>query len=113
MGRIKNIFYTAIVITFAVIFNAAAVDQSVSASMIEGKHVVVYYADGSDIAGINSRFGMSITDRILAGRLAKAVKSPEAELADSLDTLFLQVSDITDMHVYSLRINIKICRDYG
>ncbi len=91
---------------------AHAYDDGFSASgKIEGKYTVTYYSPEADIIELIQKINMRPSDKILAGGPLGPGASPKEELGQSLDALFLQVSDILDMHLYSLKINIKICRD--
>ena len=77
---------------------------------IEGKYVTVYASSGLDAAGLAQQLDIRPSDEILAGRSVGSHNSSEEELGQMLDTLFLQVSNILDMHLYSLNTDIKICR---
>lgn len=78
---------------------------------IEGKYFVVYYAAQIDISELIQQLNVTLTDKLLTGeyRGIKEKPSPETELAEMLDVLFMRVSDILDMHVYSFQGNVKIC----
>jgi hypothetical protein len=52
------------------------------------------------------------SEKVLFDKNANKTLSHEEELVDMLDTLFMQVCDITDMRMYSFKVDIKICRDY-
>ncbi|OGW77425.1 MAG: hypothetical protein A3I73_02050 [Omnitrophica bacterium RIFCSPLOWO2_02_FULL_45_16] len=114
MPYIKKIC-AALILLSAVLLNVglswAFEDGFGSAKKIYGEHLSVYCAPESDIAGLDRRLNIRTSDKVLARKSAKMADSPEKELSDSLDTLFLRVSDIMDMHLYSLQVNIKLCRD--
>lgn len=76
----------------------------------EGKYVTVYASSGLNAAGLAQQLDIRPSDEILAGRSSGPRNSGEEELARMLDTLFMQVSDILDMHLYSLKIDVKICK---
>ena len=82
-----------------------------SAKKIDGKNVIVYLTPDIDIAGLNNELNIRPSDKILAGKSIKSDESPEKELVDMLDTLYLEVCEITDMRLYSLQVDVKICRD--
>ncbi len=75
----------------------------------EGKYVTVYCAPGLDLPRLAPQLNILPTDAILAGRPWKAGDPTDGELAPMLDTLFVQVSDILDMHLESFKTDIKIC----
>lgn len=90
---------------------AFAVDDGLSFDKkIEGKYVTVYCLSGTDVTHLVQKLNIRASDKIIAGESLKSKNSYEEELAQMLDTLFIQVSDILEMHLYSLNINIKICK---
>jgi len=72
----------------------------------DGKYTVTYYPSDVSRADLVKMLNMRASGGILAG-----VPSGGDELSRLLDTLYIQVSDILAIHLYSLKINIKICRD--
>lgn len=76
---------------------------------IEGKYITVYCAPGLDVPRLAPQLNIRPTDEILAGRPWKSGNPSDGDLAPMLDTLFIQVSDILDMHLYSLKTDVKIC----
>lgn len=114
MSYIKKIC-AASILSSAILLNVglseAFEDGFGSAKKMDGEHVSVYCAPELDIAGLDRKLNIMPSDKILAGKAAKTALSPEKELSDSLDTIFVQVSDIMDMHLYSLEIVIKVCSD--
>lgn len=114
MSYIKKLC-AALILSLGLLLNAslseAFEDGFGSAKKIDGEHVSVYCAPGSDIAGLENKLNIRPSDKVLSGRPVKTADSPEKELSGSLDALFAQVSDIMDMHLYSLQIVIKLCRD--
>ena len=91
--------------------NAFAVDDGLSFDKkIEGKYVIVYYSSGLDAKHLAEQLNIRPSDKISAGQPLECKDTCEDELAQMLDTLFIQVSDILDMHLYSLKTNIKICK---
>ena len=92
--------------------NALAVDDGLSFDKkIEGKYVIVYYPAGLDAARLVQQLNIHPSDKISVGESLNAKNSYEEELVQMLDTLFLQVSDILEMHMYSFKINIKIFKN--
>lgn len=82
------------------------------ARRIEGKHFIIYYAPQLDLSALAQQLNIGIADKILVGKSQDKGFSTEAGLLDMADTLFMQVCDILDMHLYSFQGNIKICQDY-
>jgi hypothetical protein len=76
---------------------------------IEGKYITVYCAPGLDVPHLMSQLNIHPSDQILAGQSRKPEGHSSEALAPMLDTLFLKVSNILDMHLYSLRTDLKIC----
>ncbi len=76
---------------------------------IEGKYVSVYGASEFDAASLAQQLNIRPSTEILAGRRGKSQDSDADMLARMLDALFLQVSNILDMHIYSMKMDIKIC----
>ena len=115
MTFIKKRYYVFLV-CIALILGAShafAVDDGLSFDKkIEGKYVIVYYSDGPDMARhLAEQLNIRPSDQISTGQPLKCKDTCEEELTQMLDTLFLQVSDILEMHLYSLKINIKICKN--
>lgn len=81
------------------------------AKKIDGKNTIVYYESESDPPYLIQKLDMRPSDIILAGKALGGKASSEDELTNLLDVLFIQVSDVLDMHLYSLKINIKICKN--
>lgn len=77
---------------------------------IEGKYITVYGSSELDAAGLAQQLDVRPSDEFLSGGLSGLKNSQEETLGRMLDTLFLQVSNILDMHLYSLKTNIKICK---
>jgi hypothetical protein len=80
------------------------------AKKIEGEHFIIYYAPQVDTSGLLQQLNMGLSDKLLAGSPIDK-KSFSEGLADTLDTLFTQVCNILDMHLYSFQGTIKICWD--
>lgn len=93
-------------------FGAAAFEDGFgSAKKTEGKYVVAYYPSDTDQAELAESLNTRSSDKIMAGESSQSKKPREEELAQALDTLFIQVSDILEMHLYSLKTVVKICQD--
>src|SRR5512142_1157664 len=73
----------------------------------EGKYITAYCAPGVDPAGLARQLNLSPSDQILPGQALRPDRG--GELAPMLDTLFLKVSNILDMHLYSLKTDVKVC----
>lgn len=77
---------------------------------IEGKYVTVYASSGLDAAGLAQQLDVRPSDELLSGRSSGLQGSTKEDtLGRMLDTLFIQVSNILDMHLYSMKVGIKIC----
>jgi len=101
-----------IVLFFLTIGISYAVDDGFCpARKIEGKYFTVYYNPPLDIFSLNQQLNIHFSEQIMAGEPMKKDNSPEAELTGMLDTLFMRVCDILDMHLYSFQGKIKICQD--
>ena len=84
-----------------------------SAHKISGKHFIVFYTPGLEIPDLVRQLDIGPSERVLVGKSTQKKLTFETELIDMLDTLFMQVSDILDIHLYSLQGKIKVCRDYS
>lgn len=81
-----------------------------SAKKTEGKYTETFYLPEINTVDLIQKLNMRPSDKVLAGMPLERKRSDETELAAILDTLFIQVSDILDMHLYNLKVIIKICR---
>ena len=77
---------------------------------MEGQYVTVYASSGFDAASLAQQLDIRPSDEILAGRSVRNKNVREEALAQMLDTLYMQVSNILDMHLYSLKTDIKVCK---
>lgn len=77
---------------------------------IEGKYVAVYALSKLDAARLAEQLNVRPSDEILQGQLAGGQNSNEVMLGQMLDTLFLQVSNILDMHLYSMKMDLRVCK---
>lgn len=108
---IKRRYYIFLICAVIVVSasSALAVGDGMSFDKkIEGKYITVYYPSGIDAARLVEQLNIRPSDKIITGQSLKSGNSYEEELAQTLDTLFIKVSDLLDMHLYSLKINIKI-----
>lgn len=82
------------------------------AQKLQTKQFMVYYSPQIDISALAQRLKISFSDKILAGIDPKvAALASQPELAEALDILFLTVSNILDMNLYSFQGAIKICKN--
>lgn len=86
-------------------------DGFATAKKISGKHFTIFCAPGVDVSSLLEQLNIGAADRVLAGKTPETRSSPEQELAEMIDTLFIRICDILDMRLYSFEGNIKICRD--
>ena len=89
----------------------AAEDGFVAVKKIPGKHFTVFLESGVDVPALSKLLDIGSSERLLAGKSTETGFSPEQELADMVDTIFIRVCDILDMRLYSFEGDIKICRD--
>lgn len=85
----------------------AADDDFGAAAKIETGHFTIYYKAGVDINSLISQLYVSKTDQILTNQTVNGY-SPQAKLSSMVEVLFARASDVLDMHIYSLKANIKI-----
>jgi hypothetical protein len=100
----------AIILLSAVSPALAADDAPVPAKKAEGKYTSINYPSEINTADLIKGLSINASDKVLTGTPLAKKTSDENELAASLDSLFIQVSDILDMRPYNLKINIKVCR---
>jgi hypothetical protein len=84
-----------------------------SAKKLNSEHFTLYYSPQLDKTVLAQELDVGASERLLVGKSATRGSSGQDVLADMLETLFIQVSDILDIHLYSLQINIKVGRDYN
>ena len=90
--------------------SACALDDGFSYDKkIEGKYITVYCMPGLEVSRLAPQLNVRPSDEILAGQARRPEGLPGGDLAPMLDTLFLRVSNILDMHLYSLKTDLKIC----
>lgn len=82
-----------------------------AAKSAKGRYFTVYYAPQVELPGLIRNLDVTPQDKFLAGISPGGGLSAEEELTEALDTLFAQVCDILDMHLYSFQGNLKVCRD--
>ncbi len=85
----------------------SADDDFGAATKIDTEHFTIYYKPGVDINVLISQLHVSPTDQILTN-LTVDTSSPQAQLSSMVEVLFARASDVLDMHIYSLKANIKI-----
>ena len=111
----KNRFLGIIIIVISISLTISSAygydDNFGQAQVIKGKHFTVYYAPRVDIFSLVQELNIGPAEKILAGKSTESNSSPETELTDMLDTLFLRVGEILDMRLFSFKGTIKICRD--
>ncbi len=85
----------------------AADDGFGTATKIDTEHFTIYYKPNVDINVLLSQLHVSPTDQMLTN-LTVNTSSPQSQLASTVEVLFARASDVLDMHIYSLKANIKI-----
>ncbi len=97
-------FLSAIVFVFA----EDEIDDSFEAAKtISTEYFDLYFTSGTDQSLLNQRLNLPASDQMLAGM------SGANDLSGNIDALYLRVCSILDMHLYSFRGKIKVCRDYN
>lgn len=102
------------VILLSVILNScyAFEDGFEPAKKAAGKHFVVYYEPDINIPRLTQILDITHADKFLAGKpFEDENNSPESKFAGMLDILFMRISDILNMHLYSFQGQIKLCRN--
>ena len=88
-------------------FAWAADDGFGAATKIDTDHFAIYYKPGVDINALIGQLKVSPTDEILTNMTVNS-SNPQAQLSSMIEVLFARASDVLDMHIYSLKANIKI-----
>lgn len=86
-------------------------DGFVSADKIEGKYFTLYYSSELKPVGLDKQLNITRKDQILVAA-AQPISTNEP-FSEMLDILFLRVSDLLDIHLYSFHGVIKVCKDYA
>jgi hypothetical protein len=106
----KTIVLVGVLLLLAEAVACGADDGFVAAKRITAEHFTILYQADTDIFSLIEALNISPSDKLLAGRGSASGLSPEAELAEALDTLFIRVCDTLDMRLYkSFQGTIKIC----
>ena len=112
--KIKSIRFLCLVFSLyfiTVCFAYGYDDGFGSAKKLNSEHFTLYYSPKLDATGLAQKLDIGASERLLVGKSAQ--ESSSAGLEDMLETLFSQVSDILDIHIYSLQVNIKVAHDYN
>jgi hypothetical protein len=104
----------ALLILVSVASRASVADDAFeNAKKTDGRYTAIEYPSEITASDLMQSLNMSASDKVLAGTPSAAVASDENELAALLDSLFIRVSDILDMRLYSIKVNIKVCLNPG
>lgn len=76
---------------------------------LSGKHLAIYCESGVEISGLANTLDIGASDNLLAGKKTDVLISPEGELAEMVDTLFVRSCDILDMQLFSFTGTLKVC----
>jgi hypothetical protein len=113
--RKSKIISTAILKIFLALVSAdlcfAFDDGFASAKKIEGKYFTLFYSPELKPTGLDKQLNITRKDQILVA--AAQPVSANDSFSEMIDTLFLRVSDLLDMHLYSFHGEIKVCKDYA
>jgi hypothetical protein len=85
----------------------AADDGFGAATKVDSEHFTIYYKPGIDIDSLISQLHVSPTDQILTNQTLNT-SSPQDQLSSMVEVLFARACDVLDMHIYSLKADIKI-----
>ena len=111
MPKTHKIIIFAFLLFFHAVVCWAIEDGFGPAKKLEGKYFIAHYAPQLSASDLAQELDITSSDKLLAGRTRGKTFSPEEELMDMLDTLYLRVCNILDMHLYTFKVNIKICSD--
>jgi hypothetical protein len=113
VGRMTKVAAVFVFLWLAYIGSALALDDGFGSSEeAQGQYFTIYYKPQVDIGLLLSNLNVGSIDKIMVGKSAENQAVSSQGLGGALDTLFLQVADMLDMHVYSFHGKIKVCRDY-
>jgi len=82
-------------------------DDFGAATRIDTEHFTIYYKPGVDINSLISQLHVSKADEMLTNQTI-STSSPQAQLSSMVEVLFARAGDVLDMHIYSLKADIKI-----
>jgi len=102
----------ALILVTSVSIAPALDDGFGSAESLSGRCTVVYSAPKTDPADLIRRLNMRPSDRLLAGEALGEKGGSGDDLPGLLDLLYVRVSNILDMHIENLKIDIKVCASY-
>lgn len=85
----------------------AADDGFSTATKIDTGHFTIYCSSGVDINALISQLNVSQMDQLLTN-MNVDTSSAQAKLSSMIEVLFARASDVLDMHIFSLKANIKI-----
>lgn len=77
----------------------------------EGKYFTIYYQSDEDLFGIIQKIDISPSQYLMFNSNSSKA-DPRINLTKTIDALFLEVSDILDMHIYSFQGDIRIYRNF-
>lgn len=107
----KSAYFLLLFLFFPLPLLFGADDGFGAAQSVKGEYFTIYYARPLDAESLAKKLNVGASERLLAGK-GITPENPAAEgLNDMVDTLFMRVSDILDMHIYSFRGKIKVCRN--
>lgn len=111
----KRIILAGIFFTLSFYSPVSALDDDFGqAKEIKSRYFVTYYSPQSDVYDFLQQLNIGPAEKFLSGKSrGGSLNSPQEEFASNVDALFMRVSDILDMHLYTFNSTIKICRDYA
>jgi len=79
------------------------------AQNIESKYFSVSLAPEISPQELDRKLNINVSEKVIT---EEKLRRNSVSLPNSLDVLFLRISDILDMHLYNFKGTIKVCRDY-
>jgi hypothetical protein len=110
MIRKLGIFFFILFVCCSTCYPADIDDGFSSAKNIKSDYFTIYIQEGIDLQEIQRRLSIPLS-------LRKLIRTPLKEEAEvynvsgEIDTLFLLVSEMLDIHLYRLNSSVKICRN--
>ena len=109
-NRAKSCIILIILFSLSLPLNSAQGEELFSRKC-EGKYFTIYYQPEIDLLAMTREIDIYPSQYLIFDSQNRE-SNPELNLTKTLDALFLEVSDILDMHLYSFHGNIKVCRDF-
>lgn len=109
-NRAKSCIILIILFSLLLLLNSAQGADDFSRKC-EGKYFTIYYQPEVDLLAMTRKIDIYPSQYLIFDSQNRE-SNPELNLTKTLDALFLEVSDILDMHLSSFHGNIKVCRNF-